>query len=95
MGLGLSLCVPLPVGARIVTFPVPDTGRVLELTARHRVTHATVPVPIFTELATDPGSRATTPPPWSCSPPPARACLPRWRWRPAGACAPWRDRATG
>ena len=54
MGLGLSLCVPLRVGARIVTLPVPDTGRVLELTARHRVTHATVPVPIFTELATDP-----------------------------------------
>jgi AMP-binding enzyme len=91
MGLGLSLCVPLRVGARIVTLPVPDTGRVLELTARHRVTHATVPVPISTELATDPGSRATTPPPWSCSPPPARACLPRWRWRPAGACAPWRE----
>jgi acyl-CoA synthetase (AMP-forming)/AMP-acid ligase II len=54
MGLGLSLCVPLRVGARIVTLPVPDTGPVLELTARHRVTHATVPVPIFTELATDP-----------------------------------------
>lgn len=54
MGLGLSLCVPLRVGARIVTLPVPDTGRVLELTARHRVTHATVPVPIFTELATGP-----------------------------------------
>ncbi len=54
MGLGLSLCVPLRVGAQIVTLPVPDTGRILELIAEHRVTHATVPLPIFTELASDP-----------------------------------------
>jgi acyl-CoA synthetase (AMP-forming)/AMP-acid ligase II len=54
MGLGLSLCVPLSVGARIVTFPLPDTGRILEAVAEHRVTHATVPLPMFTELADDP-----------------------------------------
>jgi acyl-CoA synthetase (AMP-forming)/AMP-acid ligase II len=54
MGLGLSLFVPLAVGAPIVTLPVPDTGRVLEAIAAHRVTHATVPLPIFTELAGDP-----------------------------------------
>jgi acyl-CoA synthetase (AMP-forming)/AMP-acid ligase II len=53
MGLGLSLCVPLRVGAPIVTLPVPDSGRVLELIAAHRVTHATVPLPVFTELAGD------------------------------------------
>ena len=53
MGLGLSLCVPLRVGAPIVTLPVPDSGRVLELVATHRVTHATVPLPVFTELAGD------------------------------------------
>jgi acyl-CoA synthetase (AMP-forming)/AMP-acid ligase II len=54
MGLGLSLCVPLCVGARIVTLPIPDTGRIVELIAEHRVTHATVPLPIFTEIATGP-----------------------------------------
>jgi acyl-CoA synthetase (AMP-forming)/AMP-acid ligase II len=53
MGLGLSLCVPLRVGAPIVTLPVPDGGRLLGLVAAHRVTHATVPLPIFTELAGD------------------------------------------
>jgi acyl-CoA synthetase (AMP-forming)/AMP-acid ligase II len=53
MGLGLSLCVPLRVGAPIVTLPVPDSGRVLELIATHRVTHATVPLPVFAELAGD------------------------------------------
>jgi acyl-CoA synthetase (AMP-forming)/AMP-acid ligase II len=54
MGLGLSLCVPLRVGAVIVTLPVPDTGRTLEAIATHQVTHATVPLPVFTEIATDP-----------------------------------------
>jgi acyl-CoA synthetase (AMP-forming)/AMP-acid ligase II len=54
MGLGLSLCVPLLVGARIVTLPIPDTGRIVELIAEHRVTHATVSLPIFTEIANGP-----------------------------------------
>ena len=54
MGLGLSLCVPLQVGARVVTLPVPDTGRILSVVAEHRVTHATVPLPVFNEIATDP-----------------------------------------
>jgi acyl-CoA synthetase (AMP-forming)/AMP-acid ligase II len=54
MGLGLSPCVPLSLGARIVTFPLPDTGRILEAVAEHRVTHATVPLPMFAELADDP-----------------------------------------
>jgi acyl-CoA synthetase (AMP-forming)/AMP-acid ligase II len=53
MGLGLSLCVPLRVGAPIVTLPVPDSGWLLELIATHRVTHATVPLPVFAELAGD------------------------------------------
>jgi acyl-CoA synthetase (AMP-forming)/AMP-acid ligase II len=54
MGLGLSLFVPLSVGARIVTLPVPETGWVLRLLAEHRVTHATVPLPVFAAIAADP-----------------------------------------
>lgn len=54
MGLGLSPCVPLGVGAPIVTLPVPDTSRILEAIAEHRVTHAIVPLPVFTEFAADP-----------------------------------------
>ena len=56
MGLGLALFVPLSVGARIVTLPVPETGTVLELIAEHRVTHATVPLPVFTAIADDPSA---------------------------------------
>jgi acyl-CoA synthetase (AMP-forming)/AMP-acid ligase II len=54
MGLGLSLCVPLSVGARIVTFPLPDTEGVLEAIAGHHVTHATVPLPMFAAIASGP-----------------------------------------
>jgi acyl-CoA synthetase (AMP-forming)/AMP-acid ligase II len=54
MGLALMLCAPLTLGATVVTVPVPRLEPVLELIARHRVTHAAVPPPAFDALARDP-----------------------------------------
>jgi acyl-CoA synthetase (AMP-forming)/AMP-acid ligase II len=54
MGLALALCAPISIGAEIVTIPAPRTEAVLELTARHRVTHVVVAPPVVAGLATDP-----------------------------------------
>jgi YbgC/YbaW family acyl-CoA thioester hydrolase len=54
MGLGPSLCAPLSVGGRIVTAAQPELEHALALIAEHRVTHATLPLPLVERLATDP-----------------------------------------
>jgi acyl-CoA synthetase (AMP-forming)/AMP-acid ligase II len=51
MGLGMALCTPLSVGARIVTAPVPRAERLVELIAAHRITHATLPPTAVAEIA--------------------------------------------
>jgi acyl-CoA synthetase (AMP-forming)/AMP-acid ligase II len=54
IGLALTLCAPLRLGARIVTLPRPALEPVLELAAAHRATHVVVPPPVFDALAFDP-----------------------------------------
>jgi steroid delta-isomerase-like uncharacterized protein len=54
-GLSQALYVPLSVGAQIVTLPGPDTERILQAIAGHRVTHAALRPPTVAEIATHPG----------------------------------------
>jgi acyl-CoA synthetase (AMP-forming)/AMP-acid ligase II len=54
LGMSLVLTGPLTVGARIVTMPLPRLEPVLELTAKHRVTHMAVPPHMVDALARDP-----------------------------------------
>jgi acyl-CoA synthetase (AMP-forming)/AMP-acid ligase II len=54
LGLGPALCAPLSVGGRMVTAAQPELEHVLALIAEHRVTHATLPLPLVEELAADP-----------------------------------------
>jgi acyl-CoA synthetase (AMP-forming)/AMP-acid ligase II len=54
LGLGPALCAPLSVGGRMVTAARPELEHVLALIAEHRVTHATLPLPLVEELAADP-----------------------------------------
>jgi acyl-CoA synthetase (AMP-forming)/AMP-acid ligase II len=54
LGMSLMLTGPLGVGARIVTMPLPQLEPVLDLAAKHRVTHMAVPPPMVDALARDP-----------------------------------------
>ena len=54
IGLALTLCAPLSIGAEIVTLPRPALEPLLALVAAHRVTHLAVPPPLFDALAADP-----------------------------------------
>jgi acyl-CoA synthetase (AMP-forming)/AMP-acid ligase II len=54
VGLALMLCAPLTLGATILTVPIPQLEAILGLVAAHRVTHLTVPPPVFDALADDP-----------------------------------------
>jgi acyl-CoA synthetase (AMP-forming)/AMP-acid ligase II len=53
MGLALTLCAPLTLGASVVTLPMPQLDRLLPLVVEHRVTHLAVPAPVFDSLAED------------------------------------------
>jgi hypothetical protein len=95
MGLGLSLCVPLSLGARIVTSRSPTRAGSWRRSPSTGSPTRPSPFPCSPSSPTTHGPSAWTPPAWSCSPPPARTCPPRWSCAPASGCAAWRGRATG